>query len=96
MKVSKASKLCLEYHKSHSKENTVRAYRMILTQLYEEFGAENLEDMTTERVLSFLNRITEGKKQQTKQTRYSQILAFFNFIKNYFDPDSRIRATPRC
>jgi hypothetical protein len=31
MKVSKAAKLCLEYHKSHSKENTLRAYRMVLT-----------------------------------------------------------------
>jgi site-specific recombinase XerD len=80
MKVSKAVTLCLEYHKSHSKENTVRAYRMILTQFHEEFGDENLEDITTERVLSFLNRITEGKKRQTKQTRYSHLLAFFNFI----------------
>jgi integrase/recombinase XerD len=87
MKVSKAVKLCLEYHKSHSKENTVRAYRMILTQLYEEFGAENLENITTERILSFLNRITEGKKRQTKQTRYSYLLAFFNFIKNHINPD---------
>ncbi len=51
MKVSNAVKLCLEYHKSHSKENTVRAYKMILTQLYEEFGAENLEKITTERSL---------------------------------------------
>jgi len=48
MKVSNAVKLCLEYHKSHSKENTVRAYKMILTQLCEEFGAENLENITTE------------------------------------------------
>jgi integrase/recombinase XerD len=87
MKVSKAAKLCLEYHKSHSKENTVRAYRRVLAQLCEEFGTENLENITTERVLSFLNRITEGKKQQTKQTRYSLLLAFFNFIKNHFDPD---------
>ena len=39
----------------------------------------------TDRVLSFLNRVTEGNKKQTKQTRYSQILAFFNFIKNNFD-----------
>jgi integrase/recombinase XerD len=87
MKVSKAAKLCLEYHKSHPKENTVRAYMTILAQLCEEFGSENLEDITTERILSFLNRITDGKKQQTKQTRYSLLLAFFNFIKNHFDPD---------
>jgi len=89
MKVSKAAKLCLEYHKSHSKENTLRAYRMILTQLCEEFGTENLEDISTERVLSFLNRITEGKKRQTKQTRYSHLLAFFNFIKNHINLDFR-------
>jgi integrase/recombinase XerD len=87
MKVSNAVKLCLDYHKSHSKENTVRAYKMILTQLYEEFGAENLKNLTTERILSFLNRITEGKKQQTKQTRYSHLLAFFNFIKNHINQD---------
>jgi len=53
MKVSKAAKLCLEYHKSHSKENTLRAYKMVLTQLCEEFETENLEDITTEMVLSF-------------------------------------------
>jgi len=89
MKVSKAAKLCLGYHKAHSKENTLRAYRMVLTQLCEEFGTENLEDITTERVLSFLNRITEGKKRQTKQTRYSHLLAFFNFIKNHLNQDFR-------
>lgn len=87
MKVSKAAKLCLEHHKSHSKNNTVRAYRMVLAQLCEVFGTENLENITTERVLSFLNRITEGKKQQTKQTRYSLLLAFFNFFKNHIDQD---------
>jgi hypothetical protein len=68
MQVSKAAKLCLEHHKSNSKENTYRAYRMILVQFCEEFGTENLQCITTERALSFLNRITEGKKRQTKQT----------------------------
>ncbi|RJP88925.1 MAG: site-specific integrase [Desulfobacteraceae bacterium] len=34
-----------------------------------------------------MNRITVGKKQQTKKTRFSQLLAFFNFIKNNFDDD---------
>ena len=87
MKVSKVAKLCLEHHKSHSKENTIRAYRRVLAQLCEEFGIENLEDITTEKVLLFLNRITEGKKQQTKQTRYSLLLAFFNFFKNHIDAD---------
>ncbi|HUT70920.1 MAG TPA: site-specific integrase [Desulfatiglandales bacterium] len=89
MQISEAAKLWLEYHKSHSKENSIRAYRLVLTQLCKEFGSENLEDITTERILFFLNRITEGKKRQTKRTRYSHLLAFFNFIKNNLDQEVR-------
>ena len=89
MQVSEATKLWLEYHKSHSKENSTRAYRLILTQLCEQFGATDLKEITTERVLSFLNRITEGRKRQTKRTRYSHLLAFFNFVKNNLDQDFR-------
>ena len=87
MKISNAAKLYLEYHKSHSKENSVRAYMLVLTKLCEEFKDEDLGYITTERVLPFLNLITEGKKQQTKKTRYSHLLAFFNFVKNNLDPD---------
>ena len=89
MKLSQAAKLFLAYHTSHSKENSVRAYNLVLTQLLEEFGDENLEEITTKRILSFLSRITEGKKPQTKRTRYTHVLAFFNFIKNNLDPDFR-------
>jgi len=85
MKVSNAIKLYLAYHRSHSKENSIRAYMLVLSKFCEEFGSEDLEDITNERVLSFLNVITEGKKQQTKKTRYSHLLAFFNFIKNNLD-----------
>jgi integrase/recombinase XerD len=89
MQVSEAAKLWLEYHKSHSKENSIRAYKLVLSKFCEECGAENLEDITTERVLSFLNRITDGRKRQTRRTRYSHLLAFFNFIKNNLDQDFR-------
>jgi integrase/recombinase XerD len=89
MQISEAAKLWLEYHKCHSKENSIRAYKLILNQLCEEFGNENLGEITTEMTLSFLNRITEGKRQQTKKTRYSHLLAFFNFIKNHIDQDFR-------
>ncbi len=85
MKVSDAAKLYLEYHRSHSKVNSLRAYELILSKFCEDFGDESMEDLRTDRVLSFLNRVTEGNKKQTKQTRYSQLLAFFNFIKNNFD-----------
>ncbi|MFC1578341.1 tyrosine-type recombinase/integrase [Thermodesulfobacteriota bacterium] len=89
MKVSEAAKLWLEYHKCHSKENSIRAYLLVLTKFCDEFGSDDLKQITTERALSFLNRVTEGKKQQTKKTRYSHLLAFFNFIKNHIDQDFR-------
>ena len=89
MKVSEAAKLWLEYHKCHSKENSIRAYLLVLTKFCDEFGSDDLKEITTERALSFLNRVTEGKKQQTKKTRYSHLLAFFNFIKNHIDQDFR-------
>jgi len=89
MQISEAAKLFLEYHKSHSKENTVRAYNLVLNQILGEFRNENLEEISTEKILSFLNRITEGKKRQTKRTRYSHVLAFFNFIKNHIEQDFR-------
>ena len=89
MKISKAAKLWLEYHRSHSKESSIRAYELVLSKFCEEFGTENLEDITTERILSFLNRITEGRKRQTKRTRYSHLSAFFNFIKNNLNQEFR-------
>jgi len=89
MKVSEAAKLWLEYHKGHSKENSIRAYLLVLTKFCDEFGSDDLKEITTERALSFLNRVTEGKKQQTKKTRYSHLLAFFNFIKNHIDQGFR-------
>ena len=89
MKTSEAANLFLAYHKSHSKENSVRAYKLVLNKLLEEFGSENLEEITTERILPFVNQITDGKKPQTKRTRYAHLSAFFNFIKNNLDPDFR-------
>ena len=35
---------------------------------------------------AFLTEFTEGDKQSTKRLRYSLLSAFFNFIKNSFDP----------
>jgi hypothetical protein len=44
MKLSEASKLWLEYHRAHSKENSIRAYEALLGRIYEEFGDANLEE----------------------------------------------------
>ncbi len=89
MKISEASKLWLEYHKAHFKENSIRAYNSVLSKFLAEFGTKNLEMVTTDQALSFLNKITDGRKRQTERTRYSHLLAFFNFIKNHIDPEFR-------
>ncbi len=89
IKVTEAVKFFLEYHKSHSKENTIRAYNLVLSKFCKEFGSVDLKELTTEKMLSFLSEITEGKKPQTKRTRYTHLLSFFNFIKNNLYPDLR-------
>jgi len=79
MKVSKAIKVCLDYHRNHSKPNTVRSYEAILTKFGFIVGDKGLEDISSEDILSFLDQITGGTKQQTKRTRYSHLAAFYNY-----------------
>jgi integrase/recombinase XerD len=85
MKVSKAIKICLDYHRNHSKPNTVRSYEAILTKFGLIFGDKDLEEISSEDILTFLDKITYGTKQQTRRTRYSHLSAFFNFIINNID-----------
>jgi integrase/recombinase XerD len=85
MKVSKAIKICLDYHQNHSKPNTVRSYGAILKKFGLIFGDKDLEEISSEDILTFLDTITDGTKQQTRRTRYSHLAAFFNFIINNID-----------
>ena len=64
------------------KKNTVRAYESILFKFCREFDNRILNELSTDDILSFLNRITVGKKSSTKRVRYAHLSAFFNFIKN--------------
>jgi len=85
MKVSKAIKICLDYHRNHSKPNTVRSYEAILKKFDLNFGNKELEEISSEDILAFLDKITNGTKQQTRRTRYSHLAAFFNFIISNID-----------
>lgn len=69
------------------KKNTTRAYESTMLSFRESFGERDLNSLTSEEVLSFLTRITEGRKQLTKRTRYSHLKTFFNFIKNNMNQD---------
>ena len=87
MNVSQASKIWLEYHRAHSKHNTIRAYEFTMEKFNQNFANLNLNEMSTDDILDFMAKITEGRKPQTKRIRFSHLTAFFNFMRNNFDCD---------
>lgn len=89
MQVSRAADIWLEYHRSHSRENTLKSYRAAVANLLTEFAERQISEISTEDILSYLNRVTEGKKPQTRRIRYAHLSAFFNFIRNNLVPEIR-------
>ena len=87
MNVSQASKIWLEYHRAHSKYNTVRAYEFTISKFDQDYSNLNLSKVSTDDILDFMTQITEGRKPQTKRIRFSHLTAFFNFMRNNFDCD---------
>jgi integrase len=85
MNVSQASKIWLDYHRAHSKHNTVRAYEFTITKFNKDLANLNLNEVSTDNILNFMTQITEGRKPQTKRIRFSHLTAFFNFMRNNFD-----------
>jgi len=88
MKVSQASKIWLDYHRTHSKHNTIRAYKFTITKFNQNFADLNLNEVSTDDILDFMTNFTEGLKPQTKRVRFSHLNAFFNFMRNNLDCDS--------
>ena len=67
------------------KKNTIRAYDSTLTKFSEIFGNVEMNRISTDDTLSFLNKITQKRKHGTKRTRFSHLSSFFNFVKNNID-----------
>ena len=87
MKASKAVKIWLDYHRAHSKPNTVRAYEFTIAKFNQNFADKNLIELSADDILDFMMKFTEGRKPQTKRIRFSHLTAFFNFMRNNFDCD---------
>jgi integrase/recombinase XerD len=77
----------LDYHRAHSKDNTVRTYKFTITKFNQDFSDLNLNKVSTDNILDFMAQITEDRKPQTKRICFSHLTVFFNFIKNNFDGD---------
>lgn len=86
MKIREAADRCLEYHKANSKKCTLDGYRFVLEKLSGIFGDREVESISPEEVLFFLNLLSEGRKQATKRSRYSILSAFFKFVSHSYQP----------
>lgn len=62
MKVSKAAKIWLDYHQIHSKKNTIRCYSAVIEKFCEEFEGQQLNELSVDNILEFLNQLTNGSK----------------------------------
>ena len=85
MLLSQGINVCMEYHRSNSRDNTVKSNEFVLGKLYNNFKGRDIESLSSEEMLMFLNHLCEGAKQRTKRSRYSNLRAFFNFIRNNID-----------
>lgn len=89
MKVSDAIAFCLRYHSINSKPNTLAHYEFLLKKFKEPYKDRLIESITTEEIISFLADMSEGRKQNTKRSRYTTLSAFFNLIANTLLPEMK-------
>jgi integrase/recombinase XerD len=83
--VSKAAKIWIDYHKAHSKKNTLRSYQSVIDRFCLDSGDFEIQQVTPDDVLTLLNCFTNGNKAYTKRVRYSHLAAFSNFFRNIID-----------
>ena len=87
MKVSKAVKIWLDYHRAHSRPSTARAYEQFISTFHQQFGNHEVDDVTANDILEYMNRITEGLKANTIRAKFAYLHAFFNFIRINIDEE---------
>jgi integrase/recombinase XerD len=64
----------------------LRNYEFVLDNFQKHFGNKELSTITSEDILDFMSKISEGAKQNTKKLRFTLLSAFFNFVENSLDP----------
>ena len=89
MKVADTITYCINYHKINSRPNTLANYEYLLGKFGHCYRNRNINAITTEEIITFLATITEGRRQNTKRTRYTTLSAYFNLIINTLQPEMR-------
>jgi integrase/recombinase XerD len=65
----------------------LRNYEFVLDNFQKHFGEKELSSITSEDILDFMSKISDGAKPNTKKLRFTLLSAFFNFVKNSLDPE---------
>ena len=60
-------------------------YEFILSKLKAEFGNRDIRKINQDDMFTFLNRLANGNKQNTKRNRFTTLSAFFNFVASTLD-----------
>ena len=68
-------------------KNTLRTYDHLLSNFQYHFGDIDLSAITSEQILTFLSELSTGTKPSTKRLRFTLLSAFFNFIRDSFEPE---------
>ena len=88
MEVKKAVAYCLEYHRVNSQTTTYRSYEFLLYKFAARFEAHEIEEITSDKILSFLTELNEGTRQGTRHNRFALLSAFFTLTRNTLAPDT--------
>lgn len=87
--VNKGVNAYMEYHRLNSRPNTLKGFGYTLTRFADLFGDQDVDSIPENDVATFLELITDGLKQSTKNGRAGHLRAFFNFVAEAFDLDFR-------
>jgi len=82
MKLANAINYCINYHKINSRPTTQASYGFLLRMFGQKYQNRSIENITSYEIIDFLASTTDGRKQNTKWSRYTTLSAFFNLIAN--------------
>jgi site-specific recombinase XerD len=76
MNVTQTIGIFLNYHRITSKQTTLRNHEFVLARFCNQLGEREPESITSEEILSFLTKLTEGSRQSVSA---DTILNFYYF-----------------
>ncbi len=83
--VETAIQAYMRYHDAHSRPHSRRSFGWTLSRFAAAFPGRKLKDVSADEVFEFLESLTAGRKQSTRNARASQVSAMYNFVADTLD-----------